>query len=139
MSADKPQSESVWPNRCGNDSIGWSHEPNGRARRSVRMSRIAAVAPVVPEHRYDQATITAAFAEVVLPDPSDRRVLDRLHAATGVRTRHLALPLEDYPALEGFGAANDVFIRVGTELGEKAVSEALAAAGLGPRDVDMLM
>ena len=103
------------------------------------MSRIAAVAPVVPENRYDQATITAAFAEVVLPDPSDRRVLERLHEATGVRSRHLALPLEDYPALDGFGAANDVFIRVGTDLGEKAVSEALAAAGLEPRDVDLLM
>jgi alkylresorcinol/alkylpyrone synthase len=103
------------------------------------MSRIAAVAPVVPDHCYDQATITSAFAEVVLPDPSGRRVLQRLHEATGVRTRHLALPLEDYPALDGFGAANDVFIRVGTDLGEKAVSEALAAAGLESRDVDLLM
>jgi alkylresorcinol/alkylpyrone synthase len=103
------------------------------------MSRIAAVAPVVPENRYDQATITRAFADFVLSDPSDRRVLERLHEATGVRSRHLALPLEDYPALDGFGAANDVFIRVGTDLGEKAVSEALAAAGLEPRDVDMLM
>jgi alkylresorcinol/alkylpyrone synthase len=103
------------------------------------MSAIAAVAPVVPENRYDQATITAAFGELVLPDPSDRRVLERLHEATGVRTRHLALPLADYPALDGFGAANDVFIRVGTDLGHRAVSQALAAAGLEPQDVDLIM
>ncbi|MEP6761609.1 MAG: 3-oxoacyl-[acyl-carrier-protein] synthase III C-terminal domain-containing protein [Sporichthyaceae bacterium] len=103
------------------------------------MSRIVAVLPVVPEHRYDQATITAAFGELVLPDPSDRRVLERLHEATGVRTRHLALPLADYPALDGFGAANDVFIRVGTDLGYQAVSQALGAAGLEPRDVDLIM
>jgi alkylresorcinol/alkylpyrone synthase len=103
------------------------------------MSRIAAVAPVVPENRYDQATITAAFGELVLPDPADRRVLERLHEATGVRTRHLALPLADYPALDGFGAANDVFIRVGTDLGHRAVSQALATAGLEPQDVDLIM
>src|SRR5688572_28330407 len=103
------------------------------------MSRIASVAPVLPEHRYDQATITAAFAQLVLPDPADRRVLERLHAATGVRTRHLALPLEDYPAIEDFGAANDVFIRVGTDLGRRAVGRALEAVGLRPADVDLLM
>jgi alkylresorcinol/alkylpyrone synthase len=103
------------------------------------MSRILAVAPVLPEHRYDQATITAAFGELVLTDPSDRRVLERLHEATGVRTRYLALALDDYLALDGFGAANDVFIRVGTDLGHRAVSEALTAAGLEPSDVDMLM
>jgi alkylresorcinol/alkylpyrone synthase len=103
------------------------------------MSRIAAVAPVLPRHRYDQETITAAFADVVLPPTADRRVLDRLHQATGVRTRHLAMPLGDYPALAGLGAANDVFIRVGTDLGEQAVRTALASAGLAAADVDLLL
>jgi alkylresorcinol/alkylpyrone synthase len=103
------------------------------------MSRIAAVSPAMPEHRYDQATITAAFADLVLPDPTDRRVLERLHVATGVRTRHLAMPLDAYPELSGFGAANDVFIRVGTDLGHRAVDDALLAAGLTPGDVDLLM
>ena len=103
------------------------------------MSRIASVAPALPEYRYDQATITAAFGDLVLPDPTDRRVLERLHEATGVQTRHLALPLDDYPRLDGFGAANDVFIEVGTDLGERAVAAALTAAGLTPGDVDLLM
>jgi len=103
------------------------------------MSRIAAVAPALPRHRYDQPTLTAAFADLVLPDPSDQRVLERLHQATGVESRHLAMPVESYPELDGFGAANDVFIRVGTELGERAISDALAAAGLQARDVDLLM
>ena len=107
--------------------------------RYQRMSRIASVAPVLPEHRYDQATITAAFAEVVLSEPAARGVLDRLHQATGVHSRHLAIPLEDYPGLTGFGAANDVFIRVGTDLGEQAVHAALVAVGLTARDVDLLM
>ena len=103
------------------------------------MSRIAAVAPAVPEHRYDQATITDAFAALVLPGGSDERVLRRLHAATGVRTRHLALPLEAYRELSGFGAANDAFIEVATRLGGQAVTDALTQVGLRPDDVDLLM
>ncbi|MDQ1585280.1 MAG: alkylresorcinol/alkylpyrone synthase [Actinomycetota bacterium] len=103
------------------------------------MSRIAAVATALPSHVYDQATITRAFGDVVLSDRSRQGVLERLHQATGVRTRHLAMPIEDYPALAGFGAANDVFIAVGTDLGERAVADALAAAGLTPQDLDMIM
>jgi alkylresorcinol/alkylpyrone synthase len=103
------------------------------------MSRIAAVAPALSPHRYDQATLTDAFAELVLPAGTDRRVLDRLHEAAGVRTRHLALPLERYPALSGFQEANDAFLEVAVELGTTAVADALAAAGLAPADVDLIV
>jgi alkylresorcinol/alkylpyrone synthase len=103
------------------------------------MSRLAAVAAVVPPHRYAQEQITAAFAELVLPHDAGRGALERLHAATGVRTRHLALPLQEYAGLAGFGAANDAFIRVGTELGEQAIASALRDAGLAAGDVDLVM
>jgi len=103
------------------------------------VSRIVAAAPALPSHRYPQRTLTDAFAEVVLPAGADRRVLDRLHRATGVEHRHLALPLEAYAGLDGFGASNDAFIEVGTDLGERAVRDALALAGLRPADVDVLM
>jgi alkylresorcinol/alkylpyrone synthase len=103
------------------------------------VSRVVAVAPVLPEHRYTQQEITDAFAEVVLPPGTDRAVLDRLHRATGVTHRHLALPLADYPALADFGAANDAFIEVGTRLGARGVGRALVAAGLVPSDVDVLV
>src|ERR687886_723931 len=68
-----------------------------------------------------------------------RAVLRRFHQAAGVRTRHLALPLDRYADLGGFGASNDVFIDEGVRLGERAVAEALNAAGLAPADVDMIM
>jgi len=103
------------------------------------MSRVVSVAPVLPPHRYDQRTLTDAFAEVVLPPGADRRVLDRLHEATAVTHRHLALPVEAYGDLEGFGAANDAFIAVGTDLGERAVRAALATADLEPADVDVIL
>lgn len=103
------------------------------------MSRVIAVAPALPVHRYEQRVLTDAFAEVVLPPGADRRVLDRLHEATSVRSRHLALPLEAYRDLTGFGAANDTFLDVATELGERAVREALSRAGLVASDVDVVM
>jgi alkylresorcinol/alkylpyrone synthase len=103
------------------------------------MSRIASVAPALPVHQYDQASITEAFAGLVLPEGADRRVLERLHAAAGVRTRHLALPLEAYAALDGFAASNDVFIATACDLGTTAITRALAAAGLEASDVDLVV
>jgi alkylresorcinol/alkylpyrone synthase len=103
------------------------------------VSRIVAAATSLPPHRYPQKAITDAFARVVLAPDADRRVLDRLHEATGVGHRHLALPLDAYGRLDGFGASNDAFIEVGTDLGEAAVREALDQAGLAPGEVDLLV
>jgi alkylresorcinol/alkylpyrone synthase len=103
------------------------------------VSQVVSVAPAFPGHRYPQQDITDAFAAVVLPEGTDRGVLDRLHRATGVSHRHLALPLGDYVQLAGFGAANDAFIEVGTRLGAEAIGKALAAVGLTAADVDVLV
>jgi alkylresorcinol/alkylpyrone synthase len=69
----------------------------------------------------------------------DERLLRRFHANAGVRERHLAMPLPAYGDLADFGQANDVFIRVGVELGSQAVTDALKAAGLTPADVDLIV
>ncbi|MGZ4595271.1 MAG: type III polyketide synthase [Actinomycetes bacterium] len=103
------------------------------------MSRIVSVAPALPSYSYPQQTLTDAFAQLVLPAGADRRVLDRLHTAAGVQTRHLALPLEAYPGLVGFGATNDAFIEVGVQLGAQAISAALDRAGLAAADVDLIV
>ncbi|MEO7981758.1 MAG: 3-oxoacyl-[acyl-carrier-protein] synthase III C-terminal domain-containing protein [Sporichthyaceae bacterium] len=103
------------------------------------MSQVVAVAPALPEHRYAQEEITEAFASIVLPPGGQRAVLDRLHRNAGVRHRHLALPLAEYAGLDGFTAANDAWIRVATELGARAVTDALATAGLTPGDVDLIV
>ncbi|MFF0576733.1 type III polyketide synthase [Streptosporangium saharense] len=103
------------------------------------MTRIAAVRGALPPNRHSQAEITDAIARLCLPEGADRRVLDRLHASARVRSRHLALPLDRYAKLDGFGAANDVFVECAVELGAEAVGTALDAAGLTPGDVDMIM
>lgn len=100
--------------------------------------RVAAVQPVLPAHRYDQASMSGALREMWGDEhPHAARVAD-LHRAAGVQARHLALPLPAYADLGGFGDANDAWIRVGVELGEAAVRGALDAAGLAPTDVDAL-
>jgi alkylresorcinol/alkylpyrone synthase len=78
-------------------------------------------------------------ARTCLPQDTDRRVLDRLHRSTKVSSRHMALPLERYAELDGFGASNDVFITAATDLGAQAVRGALHSAGLTASDVDLLI
>ena len=107
------------------------------------MSRIVAVAPVLPPHRYAQAEVTAMVRGMVLPggvdDTSARgRLLDSLHAHSGIEHRHMALPLEDYPHLDGFTGSNDAFIRIGTDMAIEAVTTALKASGLTPSEVDVV-
>ena len=102
------------------------------------MARILAVAPVLGPHAHPQDEITAAIAPLLTRDPTRRALLERLHGSAGVATRHLALPLDAYAELTSFEAANDAFVRVGTELAEDACRAALEAAGLAPRDVDLV-
>ena len=103
------------------------------------MTQVISAATALPPHRYEQAEITRAVAEMLDVSGERRELLKRLHAASGVHTRHLVLPLEEYGTLDGFGAANDAYLRFAVELGAEATSQALDAAGLGPADVDVLM
>src|ERR671933_404333 len=79
------------------------------------MSAVAGVRAVLPGHVHRQEDITAQLGEVVLGRHAERSekvaLLRRLHGAAGVRTRHLALPL-DY--LQGH--PDDVAVLLSVEL-----------------------
>jgi alkylresorcinol/alkylpyrone synthase len=98
--------------------------------------RIVATGRALPPHRYDQRTLRGYLARVWSGNPEVMRRLDGLWRNIGVEERSLALPLEEYAALDTFGAANDAWIARGLVLGEEAIRNALAASGLEPRDVD---
>ncbi|HEX5407517.1 MAG TPA: 3-oxoacyl-[acyl-carrier-protein] synthase III C-terminal domain-containing protein [Pseudonocardiaceae bacterium] len=103
------------------------------------MTTVAAVHGVLPPHRYPQAELTDLFVRLCLPDGGQDALARRLHASARVDTRHLALPIERYPELDGFTAANDAFLDVAVDLGTRAVTAALDEAGLHAQDVDLIM
>jgi alkylresorcinol/alkylpyrone synthase len=94
---------------------------------------------VLGAHRYPQEEITASFAKIVSPQGKETAVINRIHKATEVKYRSLALPPNAYSKLDNFGASNDAFIRIGLELGAAAILAALNEAGLRAIDVDFVM
>lgn len=103
------------------------------------MSQVLAVRGTLPDHKYPQQVLTAAFADLIATEPVERAALERFHANAGVSSRHTAMPLEEYGELADFGQANDRYLQIAPQLGAQAVADALAAAGLRPEDVDVLI
>ncbi|WP_030266096.1 type III polyketide synthase [Streptomyces violens] len=111
-----------------------------RPRRPGSGPVVLAAEVVTPPYRYRQEEITSAFAETCLADDRPaRQVLEKISANAGVRTRHMALPLEEYRKLDGFTAANEVWRTTALDLGERALREALETAGILPEEVDVVV
>ena len=100
--------------------------------------RIASVGRALPRHDYDQESLLEALRRLWAGRLHNAARLEQPHRNVLVGGRHLALPVEAYEKLQGFGDANDAFIRCGVDLGEQALADALERAGLVPRDVDHL-
>ena len=101
-------------------------------------ARILSAAQALPPNYVDQDTLLAAFRAHWGKKHFNLDRLEQLHRAVQVGGRHLALPLEEYEALESFAARNAAWTRVAVEVGEDAVRKALLAADVAPSQVDHL-
>jgi len=101
--------------------------------------QIAAVGRAFPPNHYDQDTLIAAFRREWGSRHYNLDRIEQLHRNVLVGGRHLALPLEAYSGLETWGQANDAWLRVALDVGERAVRAALDSAGIGTADVDALL
>ena len=83
--------------------------------------RIVAAASSFPRHYYPQPVLIEAFRQYWDTTPEQTRMLERLHARTGVDGRFLALPLERYLQLDRWGETNGLWMEVAEELGQQAL------------------
>jgi alkylresorcinol/alkylpyrone synthase len=92
--------------------------------------QIVSAASAFPEHYYSQEMLLEALQEYWGDQIENPHVLRRLHRHVSVDGRFLSLPKEEYLKMRTWGEANHHWIRTAKELGEKAVTGALAGAGL---------
>ena len=100
--------------------------------------RIVSAASAFPKHRYDQKAIAGALQRFWGERLERPEFLHRLHAHTGVDTRHLVLPLEAYLRLETWGQTNSLWIEAAQHLGRAAMCKAITAGGLTTRELGAL-
>lgn len=104
-----------------------------QSRAARGAPRIVGTAVALPPHRHTQDEISSELAGVSAPE------FTRFAQTAGVDERSLALPLSRYPKLTGFTEANNSYIEVATDLAERAMLSALAAADIRPDEVDTLI
>ena len=65
--------------------------------------KIVSAASAYPKHYYSQEVLASAFQAYWAGRLDNPQMVERLHARTGVDGRFLALPMEGYLALDGWG------------------------------------
>src|SRR5271163_3106206 len=92
--------------------------------------QIITTATAFPPHYFLQDAVVEALKGQWKQGLENAAVLERLHSRTGVGGRYFSLPLEEYPPLDTWGKANDVWIETAERLGEQAIECVLHKAGV---------
>jgi alkylresorcinol/alkylpyrone synthase len=113
--------------------------PAASARDSAApRGRIAAVGSAFPPNHYDQETLLRALKKHWSERYFNLDRLEQLHRNVLVGSRRLALPIDEYEKLEGFGDSNAAWTRVAEEVGAAAVAAALEKAALPASAIDAI-
>jgi alkylresorcinol/alkylpyrone synthase len=112
--------------------------PRPLTRALLRAPSLGPVAVALADHRYDQREVDDVLKRRWKDHPRQIALLERFHASVQVAKRSLALPLDEYEALSDFGAANDAFLRVGTDLAARALTGAALSAKVELADIDAI-
>lgn len=102
------------------------------------MPRIVGTAIRFPDHYYPQKSISESLQEIWAGDGVNPALVEKLHDATTVEGRYLAVPKDTYYDMRGWEEPNAIFRERAVELGEEALTEALSLAGVGAEDVRLL-
>ena len=100
--------------------------------------KIASAASAFPSITTRRKFFSERLQDYWGPELKNPLLLARLHRNVTVDGRYLAIPAEQYVDIKTWGQANDIWIRVAQELGEKALCLALHNAGLEPSDLGCL-
>jgi len=96
---------------------------------------LAAATVQFPPHHSSQRDISMALTGFGFAGAQ----FERFIANSGVEFRHHALPSTCYGELSGFTEANEAFVEVALDLGERALLSALDAAEVKPSEVDLVL
>jgi alkylresorcinol/alkylpyrone synthase len=101
--------------------------------------KIASAASAFPKHYYSQKFLLERLQEYWGDELRNPQLLARLHRNVTVDGRYLAIPTERYYDIKTWGEANNIWIEVAQELGERALCLALRNAGMKPADLGALL
>jgi alkylresorcinol/alkylpyrone synthase len=101
--------------------------------------RIASAASAFPKHYYSQKFLLERLQDYWGTQLKNPLLLARLHRNVTVDGRYFSIPAEQYKDIETWVQANDIWIRVAQELGERALCLALHNAGLQASDLGALL
>jgi alkylresorcinol/alkylpyrone synthase len=102
------------------------------------LPRVNSVGTALPHNYASQESLFTALRNFWRDMGANLDGFDRLHKATKVSGRYLALPMAEYPALDSFEKSNSVWMRVAPELGAEAAACALSLAGVSAFDINHL-
>jgi alkylresorcinol/alkylpyrone synthase len=104
------------------------------------MTHLLSLERYVPPHRYGQEVVTGWVRDWLAEDPTSasKRLLS-VYAAAGVKARTSVVPIEEVFRPGDFETQNRKYREIACCAGAEVAGRALAAAGLAPREVGLVV